>query len=62
MLGKRRLPQPDENGYQALVALHYIRRRLELSQFKIETQQRTAVLRRQLDAELDDLDRQEGGR
>jgi hypothetical protein len=59
MLGKRRLRQPTESSYQALVALHYIRRRLELSQFTIETRDRAAVLRRQLDAELDDLDRQE---
>ena len=59
MLGKRRPPQPDENSYQAAVVLHYIRRRLELAQFTIETRQRAAVLRRQLDAELDDLDRQE---
>lgn len=61
MLGKCRSPQPDENSYQVVVALHYIRRRLELAQFTIETRQRTAVLRRKLDAELDDLDRQEPG-
>lgn len=59
MLGKRRPPQPNENSYQVLVALHYIRRRLELSQFTIETRQRAAILRRQLDTELDELDRQE---
>ncbi len=59
MLGKRRPPQPDEKNYQVLVALHYIHRRLELSQFTIETRQQAATLRRQLDAELDALDRQE---
>jgi hypothetical protein len=59
MLGKRRSSQPAENSYQVLVALHYIRRRLELSQVTIETRQRAATLQRQLDAELDDLDRQE---
>jgi hypothetical protein len=60
MFEKRRPPQPNENSYQVAVRLHYIRRRLELSQFTIEAHQRAAILRRQLDAELDDLDRQEG--
>lgn len=62
MLWRRCPPQPAENSYQVAVALHYIRRRLELSQLTIETRQRAVVLRRQLDAELDDLDRREGGR
>lgn len=50
---------PDDEARQVIVALHSIRRRLQVSQFKLEIRQEAAARRRQLRDELRDLDRQE---
>lgn len=52
-------PMPDDEARQVIVALHSIRRRLQVSQFKLEIRQEAAARRRQLRDELRDLDRQE---
>ncbi len=50
-----RAPERD----RARVALHVIRRRFEVFQFRLDTRRDAAEIRRQLDGELRDLDRQE---
>jgi hypothetical protein len=50
-------PRSDEGTYQVIVALHLIRRRLDVSQFKIELRRDAARLRRELRDELDKRDR-----
>jgi hypothetical protein len=57
---RRNNPPPDEGTYQVLVALHHIRRRLEVFQFKVEARQDAADSRRRLRDELSELDRREG--
>jgi len=52
-------PKPDEGTYQAMVELHGIRRRLDVSQFKGEVRRDAADLRRELRGELSELDRRE---
>ncbi len=50
---------PDAGTYQTRVALYLIRRRLDLSQFKVETKQDGAHLRRELRDELNALEKRE---
>jgi hypothetical protein len=52
--------QSDEGTYRVMVALHRIRRGLQVSQFKLETRRDAADARRRLRAELDALDKREG--
>jgi hypothetical protein len=52
---------PDESSYQVIVALHLIRRRLHVSQAKVELRRDAADVRRRLCRELDELDRRERG-
>jgi hypothetical protein len=54
-------PKLDAGSHQVIVALHLIRRRLHVSQFKIEVRRDAAGLRRQLRKELRNLERHEGG-
>jgi hypothetical protein len=49
----------DAATSQATVALHLIRRRFDVFQFKVEVRRDAAWVRRRLDAELDALDKQE---
>jgi hypothetical protein len=51
-----RSSRPDEGTYQVMVALHLIRRRLDVSQFKLELRRDAANLRREMRAELRRLD------
>jgi hypothetical protein len=55
----RRYRTPDRSTYQVVVALHIIRRRLDVSQFKVELRRDAANLRRQMQAELRRLDERE---
>jgi hypothetical protein len=49
--------KPDRQSYQAMVDLHAIRRRSEVSQFKTELRRDAAHLRRVLRDELDGRER-----
>ncbi len=53
--------KPDEGTYQVMVALHAVRRRFDVSQFKVELRRDAADRRRQLRDELNELDKQERG-
>jgi hypothetical protein len=55
-------PKSDAASYQVIVALHLMRRRLHVSQFKVEVRRDAADLRRRLRDELRELDRRERGR
>jgi hypothetical protein len=52
--------KPDATTDRAIVALHAIRRRFEVSQLKVEVQREAADAHRRLATELDSLDRREG--
>jgi hypothetical protein len=54
--------KPDQRTYELILALYLIRRRVHVSQFRIEVLREAASLRRELHVELDELRRQEGGR
>jgi hypothetical protein len=49
--------RPDEGDYQAMVELHRIRRRFDVSQFKSEVRRDAADARRELRDELSEMDR-----
>jgi hypothetical protein len=55
---RRNSPKADEGTYQVIVALHLIRRRLQVSQFKLEARQEATARRHQLSDELREMDRQ----
>jgi hypothetical protein len=59
---RRRRPKPTQLTYRVLVELYAIRRRLDVSQFKLEARRDAAMLRRKLRDELDELDRRNRGR
>lgn len=52
--------RPGARIYEVILALYLVRRRLHVSEFRIEVRREAAAIRRQLRAELDDLRRQEG--
>jgi hypothetical protein len=52
--------KPDATTDRAIVALHAIRRRFEVSQLRVEVQREAADAHRRLATELDSLDRREG--
>jgi hypothetical protein len=56
---RRRKSEVDADSYQVIVALHLIRRRLDVFQFRAEARRDAADLRRQLHDELRDIDRRE---
>ena len=58
---RRRRPKPTQLTYRVLVELYAIRRRLDVSQFKLETRRDAATLRRKLRDELDELNRRGRG-
>jgi hypothetical protein len=56
---RRANPKPDEGTYQVMVGLHLIRRRFDVSQFKVELRRDAADRRRQLRDELNELHKRE---
>lgn len=56
---RRANPNPDEGAYRVMVALHVIRRRFDVSQFKVELRRDAADRRRQLRDELNELHKRE---
>jgi hypothetical protein len=58
---RRRRPKPTQLTYRVLVELYAIRRRLDVSQFKLDARRDAATLRRKLRDELDELNRRERG-
>ncbi len=63
LASKSRPSKIDPEMYAVLVALHRIRRRLDVFLFKVEVQHRAKYAERQLSKELRDLrQRERGGR
>ena len=58
---RRRRPKPTQLTYRVLVELYAIRRRLDVSQFKLDARRDAATVRRKLRDELDELNRRERG-
>lgn len=52
---------PYKRVHDVILVLYVIRRRLRVSQFRVEVRREAAALRRDLAVELDELRRQEGG-
>jgi hypothetical protein len=52
--------RPRARIYEVILALYLVRRRLHVSEFRIEVRREAADIRRQLRTELDDLRRREG--
>jgi hypothetical protein len=51
--------QTEDETVQVTVALHRVRRRMQLAQFKVELRRDAAEQRRKLDRELREFDRRE---
>jgi hypothetical protein len=58
---RRRRPKPTRLTYRVLIELYAIRRRLDVSQFKLDARRDAATLRRKLRDELDELTRRGRG-
>jgi len=56
---RRANPKLNEGAYRVAVGLYAIRRRFDVSQFKVELRRDAADRRRQLRYELDELDKRE---
>jgi hypothetical protein len=53
---------PYKRVHDLILVFYVIRRRLQVSQFRVEVRREAAAVRRDLAVELDALRRQEGGR
>jgi hypothetical protein len=59
LVRRRRKSKPDASAYHVMVALHVIRRRFDVFQFRVEARRDEAFARRRLGEELNELRRRE---